>query len=430
MKKIEKLLNILILIVNFILFIILTFIIDLDLGTGHKELENVILMALPCFLFLFTSFNMMKEDRKKVLLIYLLIYIVVLLGFILSNNRISEFINQGIINKDDNLIPFYSIKQLLNSRLGLKFGLYNIVGNFLMLTPLSILLPFISSKFRKFWSMFFVLLLTPLIIEIAQYLLKLGSFDIDDIILNTSGALIVFIIINYTKLYELLYKFFCEIKIKDSIRTIIYFVLIIIAFYFIISRIFFIVSNQRNNYVDLSNLKCVSNTQSFLARKGNYNYFSKCDYGNSSIIVGNNKYQVKDFIQTKYYNDSMINKLKLIKKEIITNAYLENKTQGKVLLYEDEYTKVFLYQYEKLMVEMDNKLYNFKNLLYNSSSITRYDTSYLHSLVEINKINQGEKYSLETGKYFNIVTCGDMYEVFSEQYIVDKNVKNYVNICK
>ena len=207
MTKIEKLLNILILIVNFILFIILTFIIDLDLGTGHKELENVILMALPCFLFLFTSFNMMKEDRKKVLLIYLLIYIVVLLGFILSNNRISEFINQGIINKDDNLIPFYSIKQLLNSRLGLKFGLYNIVGNFLMLTPLSILLPFISSKFRKFWSMFFVLLLTPLIIEIAQYLLKLGSFDIDDIILNTSGALIVFIIINYTKLYELLYKF-------------------------------------------------------------------------------------------------------------------------------------------------------------------------------------------------------------------------------
>ena len=126
----------------------------------------------------------------------------------------------------------------------------------------------------------------------------------------------------------------------------------------------------------------------------------------------------------------MINKLKLIKKEIITNAYLENKTQGKVLLYEDEYTKVFLYQYEKLMVKMDNKLYNFKNLLYNPSSVTRYDTSYLHSLVEINKINQGEKYSLETGKYFNIVTCGDMYEVFSEQYIVDKSVKDYVNICK
>ena len=99
------------------------------------------------------------------------------------------------MSKDDNLIPFNSIKQLLNSRLGLKFGLYNIAGNFLMLTPLSILLPLISDKFRKFWNMFLVLILTPFIIEISQYLLKLGSFDIDDIILNTSGALILFLIV-------------------------------------------------------------------------------------------------------------------------------------------------------------------------------------------------------------------------------------------
>ena len=430
MKVIKKYLNIFIIVMCIILFILLTFVIYLDLGTGHKELENVILIALPCFVYFVTSFNKKKEDRKKILIVYLVCYVIVLLGFILSNNRSSELINQGIISKDNNLIPFHSIKQLLNSRLGLKFGLYNIAGNFLMLTPLSILLPLISDKFRKFWNMFLVLLLTPFIVEISQYLLKLGSFDIDDIILNTSGALVLFLIVNYTKLYDLLHKLFYDVKIKENIKTIIYWILVAISLCFILSRIILIVNNHKNNSVDLSNLTCVQNNETFLARKDNYNYFSKCDYGNSFIIVGNNRYQVKDFIQTKYYNDSMIDKLQLFKKEIITNAYLEGNTTDKVLLYEDQYTKVFLYQYERLMVEMDNELYDFKNLLYNPSSVRRYDTSYLHSLVEISSINQGEKYSVETGKYFSIVTCGDMYDVYSEQCIVDKNMNNYAIVCK
>ena len=430
MEKVKKYLNIAILVISIILFILLTFVIDLDLGTGHKELENVILLALPCFLFFIISFNMRKDDRKKILIIYLICYLVVLLGFILSNNRSSELISQGIMSKDDNLIPFHSIKQLLNSRLGLKFGLYNIAGNFLMLTPLSILLPLISDKFRKFWNMFLVLLLTPLIIEISQYLLKLGSFDIDDIILNTGGALVLFLVVNYTKLYDLLHKLFYDVKIKENIKTIIYWILVTISFCFILSRIILIANNHKNNSVDLSNITCVQNNETFLGRKDNYNYFSKCDYGNSFVIIGNNRYQVKDFIQTKYYDDSLIDKLQLFKKEIITNAYLEGKTTDKVLLYEDQYTKVFIYQYERLMVEMEKEIYDFKNLLYNPSSSTRYDTSYLHSLVEISSINQGEKYSVETGKYFSIVTCGDMYDVYSEQYIVDKNINSYASVCK
>lgn len=430
MKKVKKYLNIAIFIIDIVLYVLLTFSIDLDLGTGHKELENIFLMALPCFVFLITSFNTKKEDRKKILIVYLICYIVVLLGFILSNNRSSELINQGIMSKNNNLIPFHSIRELLNSRLGLKFWLYNITGNFLMLTPLSILLPLISNKFREFKNIFLVLIFIPLIIETSQYLLKLGSFDIDDIILNIGGALILFLIANYTKLYDLLYKLFYDFKINENIKTIIYWILVVIAFGFILSRVLLIVNNYKNNSVDLSNLSCIQNKETFLARKDNYNYFSKCDYGNSFIIVGNNRYQIKDFIQTKYYNDSMIDKLQLFKKEIITNAYLENKTTDKVLLYEDQYTKVFIYQYARLMVEMDNVLYDFKSLLYNPSSVTRYDTSYLHSLVNLNSIKQGEGYSVETGKYFNIVTCGDMYDVYSEQYIVDKNVSDYGKVCK
>ena len=51
---------------------------------------------------------------------------------------------------------------MLNSPLGLKFALYNIIGNFLMLTPLSVLIPLISDKFKKI-SKFIIGILISLI---------------------------------------------------------------------------------------------------------------------------------------------------------------------------------------------------------------------------------------------------------------------------
>jgi Glycopeptide antibiotics resistance protein len=82
-----------------------------------------------------------------------------------------------------------------------KFWIKNIVGNLLLLFPLEVLLPLLWEKFRNFTRVIIFALSLTLSIEILQllsgYIGNIGrAFDIDDIILNTAGALIGFIVYN------------------------------------------------------------------------------------------------------------------------------------------------------------------------------------------------------------------------------------------
>jgi glycopeptide antibiotics resistance protein len=65
-----------------------------------------------------------------------------------------------------------------------------IVGNFIMLFPLGIYLPILYKRLNKFWRVFLVSLLVSVSIEILQLATRFRSADIDDVILNTTGALI------------------------------------------------------------------------------------------------------------------------------------------------------------------------------------------------------------------------------------------------
>lgn len=64
-----------------------------------------------------------------------------------------------------------------------------------MLVPLGILLPLLLPYFRKTLPFVVFLLIFNLGIEITQYIGRLGSFDIDDLILNSAGALVVYMVI-------------------------------------------------------------------------------------------------------------------------------------------------------------------------------------------------------------------------------------------
>ena len=124
---------------------------EISLGTGKKELENLVILVIPCLIYLMQSFKIFSvEDRKIYLYYYLIIYILVIVSLTFSNFRLI-YRQIGDVNfvREYNLIPFNSIKELLNTSLGLKTGLYNIVGNLLMLTPLAVLLPLINDKFKR-----------------------------------------------------------------------------------------------------------------------------------------------------------------------------------------------------------------------------------------------------------------------------------------
>ena len=64
------------------------------------------------------------------------------------------------------------------------WALKNLLGNLLPFIPFGFLLPIAYPRIKALVGMFAVLF-----IEIFQYMTRLGSFDIDDIILNMVGVL-------------------------------------------------------------------------------------------------------------------------------------------------------------------------------------------------------------------------------------------------
>jgi len=93
-----------------------------------------------------------------------------------------------------NLIPFRTIggyiKAIFDGSMNLNIPLENLFGNLLMFLPMGCYLPFfirkIDSLKKYLWRMFPIFFS----IEIAQFLTKRGSFDIDDLILNLLGAIL------------------------------------------------------------------------------------------------------------------------------------------------------------------------------------------------------------------------------------------------
>lgn len=89
-----------------------------------------------------------------------------------------------------NLVPLLEIKRFITYRekLGMTAVLINLLGNIAAFLPFGFFLPSLSRKNRNF---FYVTLLSfdfSLLIEFTQLLSKVGSFDVDDLILNTLGG--------------------------------------------------------------------------------------------------------------------------------------------------------------------------------------------------------------------------------------------------
>ncbi len=134
--------------------------------------------------------------KKQIINITLfIIYISCLLYLTLFKN----YLGRTVGNYEANLIPFKNIyiiiTEFIKSKVSLRFFLRNIFGNLIAFMPFAYFLPSIfkiSSK-KKFTIITFLIIL---FIETMQFNLKMGYFDIDDIILNLIGAYLAFIIID------------------------------------------------------------------------------------------------------------------------------------------------------------------------------------------------------------------------------------------
>ena len=97
-----------------------------------------------------------------------------------------------------NLVPLREIKRFWkyifdNDTLG-SIARLNIFGNIIAFVPFGIFLPYLSEGKLKFILTFLYSFRLSLTIELVQLITRVGSCDVDDIILNTIGGVIGYIL--------------------------------------------------------------------------------------------------------------------------------------------------------------------------------------------------------------------------------------------
>ena len=136
---------------------------------------------------------------KKIIIVLFITYIILLLYLTLFKN----YLGREIGTYDVNLIPFKNITlitlEFLNKEVSLRFFIRNIFGNLIAFAPFAyfFITLFSLKNTKKFITIMFFIILT---IETMQLILKVGFFDVDDIILNLCGTLIIYkLILNRRK---------------------------------------------------------------------------------------------------------------------------------------------------------------------------------------------------------------------------------------
>lgn len=91
-----------------------------------------------------------------------------------------------------NLVPFLEIRRYIryHRQIGPWRVFWNLLGNVIGFVPYGALLPVIQRRKTGFFKVVLLSFELTLFIEISQLILRVGSCDVDDMILNTLGGCI------------------------------------------------------------------------------------------------------------------------------------------------------------------------------------------------------------------------------------------------
>ncbi|EOR21425.1 hypothetical protein A499_23332 [Niallia nealsonii AAU1] len=113
-----------------------------------------------------------------------------------SNGWMADLTFLEYMKYSSNFVPFKTISTYINAifsgNMNLDIPLKNLFGNLLMFLPMGIYLPYFIKRLKRISSFSVTFMIILLVIKITQSISRRGSFDIDDFILNTIGALIGF----------------------------------------------------------------------------------------------------------------------------------------------------------------------------------------------------------------------------------------------
>lgn len=136
---------------------------------------------------------MRKQKGKRLIYVSRLlfvIYLFILMFFVFISDR--EVYNDYRYN----LILFKEIRRFWNYgwKLGIEAMLLNLMGNVLVFMPIGFFLPLSHNFWKNMMTATITGFLVSLAVETTQLYFRIGVFDVDDLLLNTIGAFIGYLI--------------------------------------------------------------------------------------------------------------------------------------------------------------------------------------------------------------------------------------------
>lgn len=147
---------------------------------------------------------------KKLLIIVFIIYLIILVKLILfkgsifyeivrtSENYIESSASSSV--NGANFTPFNTIRGFFAGDTSTPEFFFNIFGNILLFVPYGILIPLILKNRVILIDVIYTGFILSFCFELFQLLTRTGQFDIDDVILNTLGAItgyLIFMLFRY-----------------------------------------------------------------------------------------------------------------------------------------------------------------------------------------------------------------------------------------
>lgn len=150
----------------------------------------------------------MKFFIKIMLLLIFCLYLAILTKLILFKYiPLTEIIRHFNFTYHDyhwrssNFTPFKTIIfYLFSANVNLNIRVENLAGNIIGFAPLGFILPLLSKRLQNLITVTVAAFCLSFTFEILQLLFGLGSFDVDDMILNTFGGVAGFISIKLVML--------------------------------------------------------------------------------------------------------------------------------------------------------------------------------------------------------------------------------------
>ncbi|MBQ6836011.1 MAG: VanZ family protein [Clostridia bacterium] len=140
----------------------------------------------------------MKNAAKIAFVLYIALMIWLLFGQRMGNDVQGGYWNE--LSQNINLTPFETVGKYLNTLKNSENGrishqaVINLGGNVIMFVPLGFLLPLNWGRAKSLKGCMTACLIIIMCVELIQLFTLLGSFDVDDLILNMAGVWIGYMI--------------------------------------------------------------------------------------------------------------------------------------------------------------------------------------------------------------------------------------------